>query len=380
MDPSTLRVAFLVDAIRGRNGVGTYYADLVEHIRPEVEQAVLFAPRLDVPDPTQGISIPMPGDYTQRMYLPRFRRLARALRALQPHVVVLPTPGPYGALGFWMARELGAARCVAYQTDYERLMELYWHPILAGIPCRAMRYLQGHFFRGGRTILAVSEAMARRAQNTGHSDVRLIGTPIGREFVESHAPPHSGRITSVLFVGRLAPEKNIGSVLDAAREHTGIQFHIAGDGPMRVSIRKAAKHLPNLSYHGWCGREQVVALLDRVDMLVLPSHEEAFGTVVLEAMARRRLVLTSPACGVNAWPALAQALYIQHPNETVAASLHRIGSLPAGKLRATASRARAAAEQLNDHTIQQWLGVLTELATETAPRFSSGSILAATES
>lgn len=380
MNPSKIRAAFLVDAIRGRNGVGTYYADLVDHLESRLEHAALFAPRLDPPDPTQSVSVPMPGDYTQRMYLPRFRRLARAVAELDPHVVVLPTPGPYGALGYWMARRLGAARCVAFQTDYDRLMELYWHPLLAGLPRRAMRNLQGRFFRGGQTILAVSEEMASRARDTGHPDVRLIGTPIGREFLETPARALPGRLASALFVGRLAPEKNIDAFLDAARQHPEIQFHIAGDGPMRVRIQKEGRRLRNLVYHGWCSREKIVSLLDRVDLLVLPSREEAFGTVVVEAMARGRLVLTSPACGVNKWPTLARGLYILAPDETVATAIVRLAALPAAERQATANAARAAARQLNDATIQDWIEVLAELAAVTLARQATRRTLAAAES
>ena len=380
MDPATLRVAFLVDAIRGRNGVGTYYADLVDHLQPRVAHAALFAPRLGEPDPTQGMSVPMPGDYTQRMYLPKFRRLAREVAEVQPHVMVLPTPGPYGAVGYWMARGSGAARCVPYQTDYERLMEIYWHPLLAGLPRLVMRNLQRFFFRGSTTVLAVSEDMAARARSTGHGDVRLIGTPIGREFLDTPAPPLREHLSTVLFVGRLAPEKNIDAFLNAAREHPEMQFHIAGDGPMRVPIRKQAKQTPNLTYHGWCSREQVVGLLDRVDMLVLPSHEEAFGTVVLEAMARGRLVLTSPACGVNRWPTLARGLNVQLPGESVAASIHRLAALPASERRATAAAARDGATQLNGDTIGHWVGILTELAEDAKLRFTPKPAVAAAES
>ena len=41
---SDLRIAIVSDAILGRNGVGTYYPDLLTHIQPRVSEARLFSP------------------------------------------------------------------------------------------------------------------------------------------------------------------------------------------------------------------------------------------------------------------------------------------------------------------------------------------------
>ena len=68
MDNSELRILFVVDAIQGRNGVGTYFQDLVAQLRPYVDQVELVAPDLLEPHPVQGISFPLPGDNTQRLF------------------------------------------------------------------------------------------------------------------------------------------------------------------------------------------------------------------------------------------------------------------------------------------------------------------------
>lgn len=41
----SLRVAVVSDAAAERNGVGTYYHDLVQHLRGRVDRAELFCPR-----------------------------------------------------------------------------------------------------------------------------------------------------------------------------------------------------------------------------------------------------------------------------------------------------------------------------------------------
>lgn len=126
-----------------------------------------------------------------------------------------------------------------------------------------------------------------------------MGTPLAREFVNTPVTRLHDSVRRVCYVGRLAAEKNIESFLALAASRPDLQFEIAGDGPLRNKVEQACKASANLTFHGWCRRQQVVEILDRCQVLVLPSSVEAFGTVALEAMARERLVITTPACGIN---------------------------------------------------------------------------------
>ena len=181
----------------------------------------------------------------------------------------------------------------------------------------------------------------------------------------------------MLFLGRLAPEKNVHLLFDAAERLPEKRFRIAGDGPLRDEVVAQARRLSNLEYLGWLSREQVAAQLDAADMLVLPSKVEAFGTVAVEAMARGRLVLTSPDCGVTKWPALAGALFTIAPGEAVHGAIARVAALPAGQRVETAARARAAATRLNEATLDQWRRLLYEAVAPSAAAAGVRPIVAA---
>ena len=56
-----LRIVVISDAAVGRNGVGTYYEDLVAQLRPLVEDIALLAPGDDAATEHQWFSVPMPG-------------------------------------------------------------------------------------------------------------------------------------------------------------------------------------------------------------------------------------------------------------------------------------------------------------------------------
>lgn len=366
MNTDQVRIAFLVDAIRGRNGVGTYYQDLCAQMDGRVARAMLFCPSMQSPDWFQGVSMPLPGDSTQRFFLPKARAISHAIRDFRPNVIVVPVPGPYGMLGFWLARRHGIPLCFAFQTEYERLFELYWKPALARLTVGISRFLHARIFHASSLIVTISRQMQTKARELGVKNPHLVGTPIGPEFVRTPVMPMARDLSRLLFVGRLAREKNLESYLEAAARLPHITFGIAGDGPLRELVHEKQRTLPNIEYHGWVGRDGVVRCLDDVDMLVLPSKVEAFGTVAVEAMARRRLVLTSPHCGVVNWPDLAEALFTIGENEPLHEAIARIAALPFEERQRHADLGRIAALALNNNTIDQWVNLLASVAAPTS--------------
>src|SRR5690606_3453489 len=137
----------------------------------------------------------------------------------------------------------------------------------------------------------------------------------------------AGQVSRVLFVGRLAAEKNLDQFLALSKTRPDLQFSVVGDGPLRAIVERHVSQQNNLKFLGWCPRETVVQQVDEHDLLILPSAVEAFGTVALEAMARRRLVMVTPACGINDWPELAGGLFVMRAQESPAAALQRLEQL-----------------------------------------------------
>ncbi len=89
-----------------------------------------------------------------------------------------------------------------------------------------------------------------------------------------------------LFVGRLAPEKGIGTMLSAwDRLGTRIPLKIVGDGPLKDQVVRAAGR-SNVQWLGHRPVADVYALMRKADMLVFPSEwYETFGRVAAEAFA-----------------------------------------------------------------------------------------------
>jgi len=92
-------------------------------------------------------------------------------------------------------------------------------------------------------------------------------------------------------LGRFTWEKGMKHFIDAAHilaggGAAGIRFVAAGDGPLRAECMAAAanKSAP-VSLPGHIAPAELPALMNALDILVLPSLEESFGRVLIEAMA-----------------------------------------------------------------------------------------------
>ncbi|MBK5968835.1 MULTISPECIES: glycosyltransferase [Thiorhodovibrio] len=356
-----LRVAIVSDAAPERNGVGAYYRDLSEHLRDAGVLVQIISPRYRNGRWYGGFAVPLPGDRTQKFMLPSPLMIRRRLRRINPDAVVIPTPGPYGMLGLLFAKRHRTRIIVGFHTHFERLaaMNQDWS---ARMPF-AQWYLNGcnrKLFRDSHLVLANSHEMVETARDIGAEQVGLMGTSIPRRFITQPPKPLGDTLKRVLFAGRLAPEKNLEAVVDAAEALPEMEFLVAGEGPMRPWLETQTQRLGNITLLGWVPRQKILPLIDSVDALVLPSTVESFGTIALEAMARARLVVVSAHCGILSWDQLNRGLFRIETDEVLADTLRRIADLKPDARHSKAAIARAAARDINARNLSHWLDILRD--------------------
>ncbi|HTF64535.1 MAG TPA: glycosyltransferase [Edaphobacter sp.] len=129
--------------------------------------------------------------------------------------------------------------------------------------------------------------------------IEYVGLPADRVIVKANVVPDIGVTPGdkkyALFVGRLSPEKGIGSILRAARSGMfPLPLMIVGSGPMENEVRAAAE-LGQLEFLGKRSSEEVHLLLQRAKMLLAPSmwHEGGVPLVIGEAFSAGVPVITS---------------------------------------------------------------------------------------
>jgi glycosyltransferase involved in cell wall biosynthesis len=184
--------------------------------------------------------------------------------------------------------------------------------------CRRLPWPAVHHkcYRGSTSASAAVAAMLafHRQIGTWHRTVsRFITlTEFARnKFAESGIPRHkiavkpnflahdpgigSGGGGYALFVGRLTPEKGIGTLLEAWKlMPPGMKLRIVGDGPLRGHLSELTRTNPDIEWMQRQTRETIYRLMKEAAILVIPSiWYEGFPMVVAEALATALPVLAS---------------------------------------------------------------------------------------
>jgi glycosyltransferase involved in cell wall biosynthesis len=110
-------------------------------------------------------------------------------------------------------------------------------------------------------------------------------------FTEDRPAVGSAARANALYVGRLSPEKGIGTML-AAWKGLGVPLRVVGDGPLREHVESAAG--PRILALGRKAQAEVAAEMARAAFLVLPSAwPENFPVTIVEAFCQGLPVIAS---------------------------------------------------------------------------------------
>ena len=213
-------------------------------------------------------------------------------------VEVVPLTGLRHLRGFDVVHAHGykaAARVLPWARLARVPLVVTWHnAVLAGgWPGRAGRLLQEVVARGADLTLGASDDLvrearargARRAELAPVAAPRLPAAAVPREQYRARLDLPADAVV-VVTVGRLAPQKNLGLVLDVAAalaDRPQVHFLVAGDGPLRHEladrVRRDGSRVRLLG-----GVPDVASLLAASDVMLLTSRWEARALVAQEAL------------------------------------------------------------------------------------------------
>ena len=111
-------------------------------------------------------------------------------------------------------------------------------------------------------------------------------------------------VNNVCFIGRFTDQKGIVYLMDAVLElqkSKQLHFNVYGSGERGDYMRQFIKEhsLSNVKMHGFVPPEQVINLLYDNDLLVLPSTNEGFPYILVEAIASGVPCVATNEGGVN---------------------------------------------------------------------------------
>lgn len=235
-------------------------------------------------------SLPLPGYRGLRTGLPAGRRLLRAWSRFQPDVLYVATEGLLGWSAVRTAERFGVPAVSGFHTNFHSYSRHYH----AGLLHRPIyRYLRALHNRTACTLVP-TQALRGRLRDGAFDNVEVLGRgvdtalfrPDRRDSALRRAWGLAAEDLAVLYVGRLAAEKNLPLALaafDAMRaRQPRARLVVVGDGPL---FRGLSGRRDDVVLCGVKRGEALAAHYASADVFLFPSETETFGNVTLEAMA-----------------------------------------------------------------------------------------------
>lgn len=275
-----------------------------------------LTPSVDEADIRRVPAHPVPLDPEDRFM--RYRWVMQQLATLreeQYDIVHVQTPFVAHYLGTKLSHLLGVPCVETYHTFFEEYL-YHYIPLL---PRKLLRFAAQRFSRHqGNSLdgmVVPSHPMLKVLRDYG------VTTPT--EVIPTGIPPTSfvpGNCTvfreklgiaqdrpMLLFVGRVAHEKNIGFLLKVVdrvrRDITDVLFVIAGEGPARAPLAREVTALglqENVLFIGYLERPSALNnCYCSADIFIFASRTETQGLVLLEAMAQGVPVVSTAELGTR---------------------------------------------------------------------------------
>ncbi len=281
------------------NGVAMSMARLVEGLHALEHDLQLIRPRpADGATPREAQRLeqvltgawPIPSYPNLRMGVPSRRALVRLWSLRRPDVVHIATEGPLG----WSALQAALHLKLPVTSDFRTNFHAYGHHYRLGwLAQPIMAYLRKFHNRADSTMVP-TEALRQQLEARGFERLTVVSRGVDTQMFDparrSAALRRQWGVCDsdvvIAYVGRLAPEKNLGLLAHAFEQVRsrlpGAKLLFVGDGPMRgeLASRCATAHFAG-QRHG----TDLAAHYASADVFVFPSLTETFGNVTVEAMA-----------------------------------------------------------------------------------------------
>ncbi len=308
---SSVKLEFFVDTYKPYiSGVVTAVEMLAGHLRNHGHLVTINAPAYSdgpaesEPNVRRIPSIPFPGYEGLRIAAP----LPFHLSTKEPFDLVhAHSPFPMGFAGLSLARERKVPlvfTCHSLYPDYSEYV-----PWASTTVRKVLEAHMQYFCNRCDAVIAPSNHIRRKLLNWGiEAPAHVVPTGIELEpfirlnkqesrawIIKRHRLP--GKRFLLLFVGRLAQEKNLDYLLVELRRlkelcggSEGGDFHLllVGTGPHEDALRQRVERLrisDRVTFAGKVERERVVRYYRGADGFVFPSMAETQGIVLVEALA-----------------------------------------------------------------------------------------------
>ncbi len=238
-----------------------------------------------------SLPAPYPG---YRLSIPFFLDAQKILRSHRIDIIHTHSPYQLGLVAMRCARKLDVPLVFTMHTVLGKYM--HYVPL---VPEKLSDLVSSSYIRwfcnNCDAVIAPTQVSASALVDDGvWGNIEIVPSGVdlsrfkglkGREVRKEHGIPAKAGV--LLFVGRLAREKNLPFLFKAFRrviaKRDDVRLLIAAGGPMKSELKKIAPK--NTIFAGQIGYPQVIDYYDAADVFVFSSLTETQGLVLVEAMA-----------------------------------------------------------------------------------------------
>jgi len=317
-----MNILFISDVFFPRvNGVSTSINTFATELRALGHQVTLIAPSYTDEDKQEEWIVRVP---SHKIYFDPEDRLMNfgKLKALLPwirdkhfDVIHIHTPFTAHYVGIHFGKKLDIPVVETYHTFFEDYLHHYLPFIPQFISRKLARTISRRQCNALDGIVSPSKPMLDVLKQYGiKTPAEVVATGLddssfanvdGEHFRMSHDIPLTQPM--LLFVGRVAHEKNIGFLLEMHLEliknHPDALLVITGEGPAEESIKQSIEKLGisnKVRMIGYLDRgHELIACYKAADIFVFASKSETQGLVLLEAMAQGTAVVAIAELGTK---------------------------------------------------------------------------------
>jgi len=317
-----MNILFVSDVFFPRvNGVSTSINTFATELRALGHQVTLIAPSYTDEDKQEEWIVRVP---SHKIYFDPEDRLMNfgKLKALLPwirdkhfDVIHIHTPFTAHYVGIHFGKKLDIPVVETYHTFFEDYLHHYLPFIPQFISRKLARTISRRQCNAVDGIVSPSKPMLDVLKQYGiKTPAEVVATGLddssfanvdGEHFRMSHDIPLTQPM--LLFVGRVAHEKNIGFLLEMhvelIKNHPDALLVITGEGPAEESIKQSIEKLGisnKVRMIGYLDRgHELIACYKAADIFVFASKSETQGLVLLEAMAQGTAVVAIAELGTK---------------------------------------------------------------------------------
>ncbi len=317
-----MNILFISDVFFPRvNGVSTSINTFATELRALGHQVTLIAPFYTDQDKQEEWIVRVP---SHKIYFDPEDRLMNfgKLKALLPwirdkhfDVIHIHTPFTAHYVGIHFGKKLDIPVVETYHTFFEDYLHHYLPFIPQFISRKLARTISRRQCNAVDGIVSPSKPMLDVLKQYGiKTPAEVVATGLddssfarvdGEHFRMSHDIPLAQPM--LLFVGRVAHEKNIGFLLEMhvelIKKHPDALLVITGEGPAEESIKHSIDKLDisnKVRMIGYLDRShELIACYKAADIFVFASKSETQGLVLLEAMAQGTAVVAIAELGTK---------------------------------------------------------------------------------